>query len=250
MNIFKFLVLSLATITLVSAAGNPVEPKAVSLTGHTGSPPAEVLAMATALLNESMEPGDDMEVTDDDTYQARSCDEDDELPTKEVDGMVVADKGDDPGQYFDGGIAADKQAKRNLRKFDKLDFKYFSNQDWAKFHRSHAENIVVTWPDGHETYGLDVHIEDLKTLFVHAPDTRIKVHPIKIGAGNWTAVHGFMEGTFTEPMPLPDGSFIEPTGMSFNLPMATFGYWQDGVMVQEWLFWDNQTYLRQMGIEP
>lgn len=31
-------------------------------------------------------------------------------------------------------------------------------------HNSHAENIVVTVPDEHETYGIDVHIEDLNML--------------------------------------------------------------------------------------
>lgn len=45
--------------------------------------------------------------------------------------------------------------------------------------------------------GKRVHIKDLKGQFVFAPDTSIKEHPIKIASGEWTAVTGLMEGTFT-----------------------------------------------------
>ena len=47
---------------------------------------------------------------------------------------------------------------------------------------------------------------------MYAPDTRIKVHPVKIEMGEWTSVIGVMEGTFTQPMPTVDGSTIAPTG--------------------------------------
>ena len=138
---------------------------------------------------------------------------------------------------------------RNLAKFDTLDFDVFSNQKWDRLKESHAQDIVVTWPDGHETRGIDKHIEDLKAMFVYAPDTQIKEHPIKIANGSWTAVHGVMTGTFSKPMPMPDGTTIPPTGKKFSLPMATIGHWTaEGVMDHEWLFWDNQAYLKQMGL--
>src|SRR5256886_14858900 len=75
--------------------------------------------------------------------------------------------------------------------------------------------------DGHETKGIDKHIEDLKALFVFAPDITIKVHPIRFGSGTWTAVTGVMTGTFTKPMPTGDGKFIQPTGKRFAIGMAT-----------------------------
>jgi len=56
--------------------------------------------------------------------------------------------------------------------------------------------------------GIDAHIEDLKRLFVYAPDTRIKEHPIKFGSGNYTLVTGVFEGTFTKPLPMGNGKFI------------------------------------------
>jgi len=138
---------------------------------------------------------------------------------------------------------------KNLGTFDELDYVVFTNQEWTRFHESHSEDILVHWPDGSTTKGLERHIEDLKKLFVYAPDTRIEEHPIKIGSGNITAVMGYMEGTFTEPMPIGGEKFIQPNGKSFRLPMVTIGLWNErGVMYEEYLFWDNQTYLKQLGL--
>lgn len=145
---------------------------------------------------------------------------------------------------------ADERAlvAKNLETFDTLDYVVFSNQQWVRFHESHSQDIVVNWPDGHHTNGLERHIADLKALFVYAPDTRIKVHPIKFGYDDLTCVTGIMEGTFTKPMPLGDGKLIQPTGKAFFLPMCTVGHWKNGVMFEEFLYWDNATYMRQIGL--
>jgi hypothetical protein len=140
------------------------------------------------------------------------------------------------------------QIGKHIETFDTLDFVVFSNQEWTRLHESHDKDIIVNWPDGHHTNGIERHIEDLKALFVYAPDTRIKVHPIKFGSGDFTCVTGIMEGTFTKPMPIGEGKFIEPTGKAFVLPMCTVGHWKNGVMVEEFLYWDNQTYMKQIGL--
>ncbi len=144
--------------------------------------------------------------------------------------------------------ASNDSTASHLKTFDALDFDVFSNQKWDRFKESHAQNIKVYWPDGHVTEGLDKHISDMKSLFVYAPDTRIKEHPIKFGSGDYTIVTGVFEGTFTKPMPTGDGKFIQPTGKAFKFPMATVGLWKDGVMIEEHLFWDNATYNKQIGL--
>lgn len=145
---------------------------------------------------------------------------------------------------------AENLAIQHLRTFDELDFEMFTNQNWDGFTKSHSQDIVVYWPDGHHTEGLERHIEDLKAMFVYAPDTRIQEHPVRIASGEWTSVIGIMEGTFTEPMPLPDGNSIPPTGKSFKLKMSTVGHWKNGVMDEEYLFWDNQSFMKQIGLSP
>ena len=111
----------------------------------------------------------------------------------------------------------------------------FSNQQWIRLQESHAKDIKVNWPDGHSTTGIEKHIEDLKAMFVYAPDTRIKQHPIRFGTGNgkWSCVTGVFEGTFTKVMPIGNGKFVQPTGKKFNMPMCTIGHWKDGIMIEE-----------------
>ncbi|MEY4748360.1 MAG: hypothetical protein RIQ60_574 [Pseudomonadota bacterium] len=140
------------------------------------------------------------------------------------------------------------QVQTRLKTFDTLDFDVFSNQKWERLHESHAHDIVVTWPDGHETKGIDTHINDLKAMFVFAPDISIKKHPIRFGSGTWTSVTGVMTGTFAKPMPLPNGQSIPPTGKRFAIGMATIAHWKDGTMDHEWLFWDNQDFMKQLGL--
>ena len=150
----------------------------------------------------------------------------------------------------DGGIGSDNTptSRANLATFDTLDFDVYSNQQWERLGESHAENIVVVYPDGSQTTGLHDHIEALKPMFVFAPDTAIREHPVRIASGDWTSVNGVIEGTFTQPMPIGNGQFIAPTGKKFRLPMSTVAYWQNGRMQQEWLFWDNAALSNQIGI--
>jgi hypothetical protein len=143
---------------------------------------------------------------------------------------------------------AEEVANEHLAKFDDLDFNVFSNQDWVRLHESHAQNILVHWPDGRQARGIEQHIEDLSAMFVYAPDTRIKVHPVRIGVGEWTSVIGEMEGTFSKPMPMQGGKTFAPTGKTYRISMCTVGHWKDGVMDEEYLFWDNLSFMKQIGV--
>ncbi|MCB1332863.1 MAG: ester cyclase [Roseivivax sp.] len=145
--------------------------------------------------------------------------------------------------------ADDARIAANLATFDTLDFEVFSGQQWDRLHESHAADIKVHWPDGHVTEGIEVHIADLKAFFTFAPDTRIETHPIRIGQGEWTGVVGVIEGTFSQPMPLGNGQEVPPTGKAYKLTMATIGHWTaEGVMDEEYLFWDNHAFYQQIGL--
>src|SRR5216684_4905104 len=119
-----------------------------------------------------------------------------------------------------GYQAAERLVATHIAKFDTLDYTVFTHQQWTRLHESHSKDVIVHWPDGHATNGIEKHIEDLKAMFVYAPDTRIKVHSVKFGSGEWTSVIGEMEGTFTQPMPTADGKTIPPTGKPFMISMC------------------------------
>jgi len=140
---------------------------------------------------------------------------------------------------------------KNLANFDDLDFRVYTGQQWQDLHKSHSNDVIVHWPDGHITNGIEKHIEDLKYMFTFAPDTRVTEHPVRFGTsdGEWTAVTGWLEGTFTQPMVVSEDKTIEPTGKAFRIPMATICHWgKDGLMHEEWLFWDNSEFMKQIGL--
>src|ERR1043165_9704023 len=144
--------------------------------------------------------------------------------------------------------AAEQLANEHLKTFDTLDFDVFTTQKWDRLRESHGKDITVYWPDGHSTKGIGKHMEDLMALFAYAPDTRIQEHPVRIASGEWTSVIGVMEGTFTKPMATPDGKTVQPPRKAFKIKMCTVGHWMNGVMDEEYLFWDNATFMKQIGL--
>ena len=139
---------------------------------------------------------------------------------------------------------------KHLANFDDLDFHVYTGQQWDNLHKSHAQDIIVHYPDGHTTKGIPDHIKELKFMWTFAPDNRITEHPVRFGTtdGEWTGVMGFLDGTFTKPMVLPNGTVIQPTGKIYHLSMATLGHWnKEGTMSEEYLFWDNATLKQQIG---
>ena len=52
----------------------------------------------------------------------------------------------------------------------------------------------------------------------------------------------------TKPMPIGGGKFIPPTGKKFSMQMVTIGRWKGGKMVEEYLFWDNAGFAKQIGL--
>jgi hypothetical protein len=53
-----------------------------------------------------------------------------------------------------------------------------------------------------------------------APESKVLAHPIKIAAGNWTAVTGTLPG---------------------NLTMVTIAHWENGRISEEYLLMQNPT---------
>ena len=49
-------------------------------------------------------------------------------------------------------------------------------------------------------------------------------------------------------MPTGDGKSVSPTGKAFKLILCTVGHWKNGTTDEEYLFWDNQSYMSQIGL--
>lgn len=112
-------------------------------------------------------------------------------------------------------VAQTPQERANLDRFDKLDFDAWNNRNWTFFREIHAPDVLVVDFSGNTTRGIDRHVEWAVAAVSSAPESRVLAHPIKIAAGNWTAVTGTLPG---------------------NATMITLAHWEDGRIAEEYLF--------------
>ena len=121
-------------------------------------------------------------------------------------------------------------------------------QDWETFDAYHDQDVVVYWPGREQTptLGLPDHRAESERFCVAFPDNKVK-HPYDMlfGDGDFTAFVTQMTGAFTGPLELPDGTRIEPTSKSFDVSFATIARWRNGKIVEEYLKYDNASFLQQ-----
>lgn len=143
---------------------------------------------------------------------------------------------------------SDATAERNLELFSDSEFAGFNDRDFDLLASRHADDVRVQMPDGRIVEGVEPHMAELKALLVWAPNLRVDEHITKVASGDWTAVVGILTGTFSQPMPLPDGTELAPTGRTVRIQVATFARWKDDQIVEESLFWDGVSFAEQLGI--
>lgn len=107
-----------------------------------------------------------------------------------------------------------EQVTRNLELMDQLDFEGWNGRNWDLFSKLHASEVIVAG-FGQATEGNAEHVAWAQAFIEQNPDSIINAHPIRIGAGDWTAVVGTFEG---------GGS------------MCTVARWENGQIVEEYLF--------------
>lgn len=139
------------------------------------------------------------------------------------------------------------QTARHLEIFDELDLIAFNSRDMKRIGEIHAENVIVHNPDGTQTTPFPPHAEELKFLF-DTFDFVVTDHIVGFGYGEWTAGISISEGKWVKPLTLPDGTVKQPTGKKVRLKIATIARWENGRIAEEYLFWDNADWNRQIGL--
>ena len=112
-------------------------------------------------------------------------------------------------------VAQTPEEQANLDRFDRLDFEAWNNRNWTLFEELHGPDVLVVDSTGNTTGGIDQHLQWAMAAVSAQPESRVLAHPIKIAAGDWTAVTGALPG---------------------NLTMLTLARWEDGRIAEEYLF--------------
>jgi predicted ester cyclase len=127
----------------------------------------------------------------------------------------------------------------------------WNSQDWDTFKKRHAEETAVYWPGQPEpTRGRKAHHEEAVRFFKMFPDNHVENRPYKVlfGQGDWTCSVATFTGTMKGPMIGTDGKEIPPTNKKFKVEFCTVAHWKDGEIIEEKLFYDLMSLMKQIGL--
>lgn len=126
----------------------------------------------------------------------------------------------------------------------------WNKQDLETFAHRHKDDCVVRWPGKPPTHGVSAHRKEAEEFFRAFPDQHLDNRPYKtlFASGNWTCSIARFTGTFKGPMTGADGKEIPPTGKRFEVDFCTVARWEDGQIVEENLFYDLGTFMKQIGV--
>jgi len=140
-------------------------------------------------------------------------------------------------------------AARNKELMQTLDDSW-NSQDLETCSKRHKEDVVGRWPGQKPTNGIHDHRAEAIQFFKTFPDQHLDNRPYKvlISSGDWTCSIARFTGTMKGAMPGPDGKQIPPTGKSFEVDFCTVARWDNGQIVEENLFYDLVTFMKQIGL--
>jgi len=136
---------------------------------------------------------------------------------------------------------------KHLKIFDELDLEAFNNRDMERIKQIHADDVKVYNPDGTITEPMPPHADELQFLF-DTFDFKVEKHIVGFGFGEWTAGISISKGNWVKPITMPDGTVLQPTGKPVSVKIATIARWENDRIAEEYLFWDNADWNRQIGL--
>lgn len=144
---------------------------------------------------------------------------------------------------------AQDRVERNLKLMKEGDGA-FNRRDQAYFEKAHHPEMVAHIMGSLTPIkGRAALAGALGGMLKAFPDMKVdNDYPIQLGGGDWTTVVGKVTGTFSGEMALPNGKVIPGTGKAFDLYLTTTARWENGLMVEEWVFWDSALMSQQIGL--
>jgi len=158
-------------------------------------------------------------------------------------------KVDELQAIVDAHEAEREATSKHLKTFDELDLVAFNSRDMDRIKQIHADEVKVYNPDGSVTEGMTPHhAEELQFLF-DTFDFEVTDHIVGFGHGEWTAGISISTGKWVKPITLPDATILAPSGKELEIKIATIARWENGRIAEEYLFWDNAEWNRQIGLK-
>ncbi len=122
------------------------------------------------------------------------------------------------------------------------------NHDLEALAGVYAPDAVATSPEG-EIRGRDAIVAYLKQYLDAFPD--LTWEPLyKVDSGNIAVDEGFIVGTHTQPLTMPDGETVPPTGRKVRFRECDAVTVENGLITSHRFYYDQMDVLGQLGLLP
>lgn len=123
------------------------------------------------------------------------------------------------------------------------------NHNLAALAAAYAEDAVAVTPDEGELKGRDEIVRYLGGFLSAIPD--FTWEPLaEHESGDTSIDEGWVVGTNTGPLSLPDGSIMPATGRAIRVRGCDIATVADGVIVRHHFYYDQMELLTQLGLAP
>ena len=122
-------------------------------------------------------------------------------------------------------------------------------QDFDGVAACYAEDAVAVTPDQGEIKGREAIVEYFRQQSIVFPDAGYESLQ-KHESGSVAIDEGYFTGTHTEPLPLPSGESVPPTGKQIRVRACDLATVEGGVVTTHRLYFDQLEFFEQLGLSP
>lgn len=137
--------------------------------------------------------------------------------------------------------------KKHLLQLQILNFYGSNKQNFDIIRKIYDDKALMRIANEPGVTDMEKNITEMRKMYITAPDTIITSHSIQFGSGEWTAVEQIMTGTFTGVYNM-DNIICQPTGNKFEIHACSLIRWNNNRIIEENIYWDNHSFLKQLGI--
>lgn len=121
------------------------------------------------------------------------------------------------------------------------------NKDFEALRGLYAPDVVVTGPDVGSLHGIDALIDYMKQFSAAMPDMSYEMTRT-LETDECAIDQGDVLGTNTGPLPLPDGTTLEPTGKQVRMRSIDVATVENGLISRHDFYFDQLDLLTQLGL--
>ena len=135
------------------------------------------------------------------------------------------------------------EARSTVERF----YEAFNSGKLEDAHEVISENLENTDPTG-TIHGWDAFLQYISAFKSAMPDATLNPKRF-VESGDVVVTEGTFSGTFTNPLPGPQGE-LPPTGKSFELPFMEINEVEGGRVTRHRVYYDQLSFMMALGVQP